>query len=50
MEIVQPKSDPNVYWCLGKTNHLEKELRGMRAEVFYNVDGFEHYSIANWKK
>ena len=48
MEIVQPKSDPNVHWCIGKTDLTESDLYGMKAEVFYTVGDFEHYSMAKW--
>ena len=46
MEIYQPKTDPNVYWCLGKTNLKESDVYGLKAEVYFNVKGFDHYLIA----
>ena len=46
MEIVQPETDPNVFWCLGKTNMKESEIKGLKAEVYFNVKGFDHYLIA----
>ena len=46
MEIVQPETDPNVFWCLGETNMKESEIKGLKAEVYFNVKGFDHYLIA----
>ena len=46
MEIYQPKTDPNVYWCLGETELKESDIRGLKAEVYFNVKGFDHYLIA----
>lgn len=48
MEVYQPKTDPNVYWCLAETNLKEADLRGMKAEAFISVKGFDHYSMASW--
>ena len=48
MVVFQPKTDPNVFWCLGKTNLHEEDLRGMQGEAFLTVEGFEHYSVATW--
>ena len=43
MEIYQPKTDPNVFWCLGKTTMKESDIHGLKAEAFFNVSGFDHY-------
>ena len=43
MEINQPETDPNIFWCLGKTNLKESEIQGLKAEVYFNVKGFDHY-------
>ena len=46
MEIIQSEEDPNVYWCLGKTKLKESEIRGLKADVYFNIKGFDHYLIA----
>ena len=46
MTIYQPESDPNVFSCYAKTNLTEEDIRGMKAEAFFTVEGFEHYSVA----
>ena len=43
MEIYQPETDPNVFWCLGETDLKESEIYGLKAEVFFNVKGYDHY-------
>ena len=48
MEIYQPKTDPNVFWCLAKTDYKESDIRGMKGEAFFSVKGFAHYSMATW--
>ncbi len=48
MVVYQPKTDPNVFWCLAKTDLSEEDLRGMQGEAFLTVDGFDHYSVATW--
>ena len=48
MEVYQPKTDPNVFWCLAETNLKESDLRGMKAEAFLSVKDFDHYSMATW--
>ena len=46
MKIYQPENDPNVYWCLGETTLEESDLHGIKAEVYFNVKGFDHYLIS----
>ena len=48
MEIYQPKTDPNVFWCLAKTDYKESDIRGMQGECFFSVKGFSHYSMETW--
>ena len=48
MEIYQPKTDPNVYWCLGETTLEKSDLHGLKAEVYFDVKGFDHYLIATF--
>lgn len=43
MEVYQPKTDPNVFWCLAETNLKESEILGLKAEVYFNVKGYDHY-------
>lgn len=48
MEVYQPKTDPNIFWCLAKTDYKESDIRGMKGEGFFTVKGFSHYSMATW--
>ena len=48
MDVFQPMTDPNIFWCLLETDFKEEDIRGMRGEAFFTVDGFSHYSVAKW--
>ena len=46
MVVYQPENDPNIFSCYAKTDLTEADIHGMKAEAFFTVEGFEHYSVA----
>ncbi len=46
MTVYQPENDPNIFSCYAKTDLTENDIHGMKAEAFFTVEGFEHYSVA----
>lgn len=46
MTVYQPENDPNIFSCYAKTDLTEADIKGLKAEAFFSVEGFQHYSVA----